>query len=117
MDNIIYRKNKQSMGSNFEDWANTFFSVESGNLDKYLIRREVFETYRKYANMPNLTMQGFTTKLKAFCALAPHIECLNPIELCNSQKRITQRHNNVLEEMIYLKSVSKEPTGFLPFEK
>ncbi len=117
MDNIIYRKNKQSMGSNFEDWANTFFSVESDNLDKHLIRREVFETYRKYVNMPNLTMQGFTTKLKAFCALAPHIECLNPIELCNSQKRIMQRHNNVLEEMIYLKSVSKDQTGFLPFEK
>ena len=119
MDNIIYRKYKQDMGSNFEDWAYTYFSAESDKLDCFLLRREVFENYRKTANIPNMTMQKFTSKLKAFCLLATHISQLNPPELCNSQNRIIKRVENSSEEMIYIQSAKyKSDSGidFLPKE-
>ena len=119
MDNIIYRKYKQDMGSNFEDWAYTYFSAESDKLDCFLLRREVFENSRKTANIPNMTMQKFTSKLKAFCLLATHISQLNPPELCNSQNRIIKRVENSSEEMIYIQSAKyKSDSGidFLPKE-
>lgn len=120
MENILYRKHKQDMGENFEDWAYIYFGESSGNLDRFIVRTEAFEAYRKQSNMTSLTMRGFTNKLKAFCAIAPHIEQLNPPELCKNG-RILQRTERGTTEMIYLKS--KRPTNyanskdFLPFEK
>lgn len=110
MDNIIQRKYRQDIGNNFEDWALTFFAEDSDNLDKMLVRREVFENYRRFANVGNLTMQKFTHKLRAFCHLCKYIEELNPQEMCNSQKRITRRVDNNVEDMIYILSKKKKKT-------
>ena len=108
MKNIIQRKYRQDLGNNFEDWANSYFAEKSDKLNKLLVRREVFETYRKYANVSSLTMQKFTKKLRAFCHLCPYIEELNPQDLCNSQNRILRRFDNEVEDMIFIKTVSKE---------
>ena len=108
MKNIIQRKYRQDLGNNFEDWANSYFAEKSDKLNKLLVRREVFETYRKYANVSSLTMQKFTKKLRAFCHLCPYIEELNPKDLCNSQNRILRRFDNEVEDMIFIKTVSKE---------
>ena len=120
MENILYRKHKQDMGENFEDWAYIYFGESSGNLDRFIVRTEAFEAYRKQSNMTSLTMRGFTNKLKAFCAIAPHIEQLNPPELCKNG-RILQRTEHGTTEMIYLKSRkpknSADDKDFLLFEK
>lgn len=108
MENIIQRKYRQDLGNNFEDWANTFFAENSSNLNKLLVRREVFETYRKYANVSSLTMQKFTKKLRAFCHLCPYIEELNPKEMCNGQNRISRRIDGELEDMIFIKTYPKD---------
>lgn len=108
MKNIIQRKYRQDLGNNFEDWADSYFAEGSANLDKLLVRRDVFETYRKYANVSSLTMQSFTKKLRAFCNLCPYIAELNPKEMCNSQNRISQRVDGVVEDMIFVKSIPKE---------
>ena len=108
MDNIITRKYRQDLGNNFEDWADSFFAEGSANLNKLLIRREVFETYRKYANVSSLTMQTFTKKLRAYCNLSPYIAELNPADMCNAQNRISKRIEGVMEDMIYIKTVDSK---------
>ena len=108
MDNIITRKYRQDLGNNFEDWADSFFAEGSANLNKLLVRREVFETYRKYANVSSLTMQTFTKKLRAYCNLSPYIAELNPADMCNAQNRISKRIEGVMEDMIYIKTVDSK---------
>ena len=105
MDNIIQRKYRQDLGNNFEDWADSYFAEGSANLNKLLVRREVFETYRNYANVKGLTMQSFTKKLRAYCNLCPYIAELNPADMCNAQNRISKRIEGVVEDMIYIKTV------------
>lgn len=100
------------MGSGFEDWANGYFSLDSGNLDKQLPRDEVFNDYTRYSNMNRITMQGFTKKLKAFCQICPWIDELNPREQQNSSGRIQRKVpvtiNGIstmkVKDMIYVKS-------------
>ena len=59
MENIIRRKFKADMGTNFEDWANGYFSRESGNLDTFLQRDQVLEDYMSFAKTNKITMQSF----------------------------------------------------------
>lgn len=98
MSNMERRRLKANMGANFEDWANGYFSRESGHLDNYVPRDEVFNDYQRYSNVSRITMQSFTKKLKAFCKLCPWVDCLNPPELCNSGGRI-QRAVQVTPEL------------------
>lgn len=116
MDNIIRRKYKADMGMNFEDWANSYLSVESGHLDKFIVRKAAFEDFRMFCNSKNLTMQTFSRKLKSFVALCPYISELNPKDYCNSSNRIIRRPDsdtiggsNMMEpvEMLYIASNSE----------
>lgn len=109
MENIIKRKFKADMGTNFEDWANGYFSRESGNLDKFLQRDKVLEDYMYYAKTNKITMQSFTRKLCSFVKLCPWIDELNPDEYKNSsgriQKSVTTPSGEVkTKDMVYLRS-------------
>ena len=110
MANMEKRHLKASMGANFEDWAEGYFSEESGHLDTYIARDEVFNEYQRFSNVSRITMQAFTKRLKAFCKLCPWIDCMNPPELCNAGGRI-QRAVQITPElrktkdMLYIRSV------------
>lgn len=104
MDNIIQRKSFQDMGANFQDWAESYFAEDGDHLDKEIIRSVAFDNFRAFANSTKITMQKFTSKLKAFCKVTPYIAELNPKEMQNSQGRIMKKIDGVLREMIYLKS-------------
>lgn len=110
MANMTIRHLKASMGANFEDWAEGYFSPESGHLDTYLARDDVFNEYQRFSNVSRITMQAFTKRLKAFCKLCPWVDCLNPPELCNAGGRI-QRAVQITPElrktkdMIYIRSL------------
>lgn len=110
MANMTIRHLKASMGANFEDWAEGYFSPESGHLDTYLARDDVFNEYQRFSNVSRITMQAFTKRLKAFCKLSPWVDCLNPPELCNAGGRI-QRAVQITPElrktkdMIYIRSL------------
>ena len=108
MNNIIKRKFKADMGVNFEDWAGSYFSEESGRLDTFIVREKAFVDFKQATGTNKMTMQGFTKKLKAFAELCPYINELNPDDLCNSQHRIIRRdpdsQSNNPVEMIYLRS-------------
>ena len=110
MDNILMRKHKAEMGANFEDWAETYFSPEGDNLDRLLVRREVFEAYLSFAGNAgrNYTMNRFTRQLRAFTLSSAHIWVFNPDSLTNSQKRISRRVDGKLEDCIYLRSVQAQ---------
>lgn len=111
MANMEKRHLKASMGANFEDWAEGYFSEEGGHLDTYIARDEVFNEYQRFSNVSRITMQAFTKRLKAFCKLCPWIDCMNPPELCNAGGRI-QRAVQITPElrktkdMLYIRSVS-----------
>lgn len=114
MTNIIYRKHKQDMGANFEDWAQVYFSVDAGRLDTFLPRAKVFEDFKANGGrVQGMTPQTFMRKLKAFVLLCPWIDELNPKHLQNSSGRIVRREEGAAPgsspvEMIYMKK-SAEP--------
>lgn len=108
MKNIIIRKHREDIGENFQDWAETYFAPGSENIDKDIDKKTAFEAYKTFSGVGKITMQGFTKKLKAFCALAPHIEALNPEVRCNNSGRIIRTIDGRSTEMIYLES-RKEP--------
>lgn len=109
MNNIIFRKHKQDMGANFEDWAQVYFSPDAGRLDAFLSRSKVFEDFKANGGrVQGMTPQTFLRKLKAFVLLCPWIEELNPKHLQNSSGRIVRREEGAPAgsspvEMIYLK--------------
>lgn len=108
MDNIIQRKNLQDMGSNFQDWAESYFAEFGGNLDKDIVRSVAFNNFKSFANLQKITMQSFTSKLKAFCKATPYIAELNPKEMQNSQGRIVKKVDGSVQDIIYLRSVKAE---------
>ena len=114
MANIIHRKYKADMGANFEDWANGYFSEESGRLDTFIVRDRAFSDYKISSGSSKLTMQGFTKKLRSFVELCPWISEMNPKDYQNSSGRIIRREENAAPgaspvEMIYLKKKTDPP--------
>lgn len=109
MTNIIYRKHKQDMGANFEDWAQVYFSVDAGRLDTFLPRAKVFDDFKANGGrVQGMTPQTFMRKLRAFVLLCPWIEELNPRHLQNASGRIVRREEGAAPgsspvEMLYLK--------------
>lgn len=103
MDSIMQRKYKQDMGANFEEWAGVYFSVESGNLDRLIVREDAFNAYKMFSGQSKITMQRFTKALKGFVALCPYILMMNPEEMTNSAGRIIRKDNEgKTRDMIYL---------------
>lgn len=109
MANIIFRKHKQDMGANFEDWAQVYFHPDSGRLDTFVPRTQAFEDFKQHGGkVQGMTSQKFLRKLESFALLCPWIEELNPAELRNSSGRIIRREEGSPAgsspvEMIYLK--------------
>lgn len=112
MENIIFRKHKQDMGANFEEWALVYFSRDSERLDKCIPKAKVFEDFKANGGrVQGMTAQTFKKKLVSFALTCPWIEELNPPEMRNSSGRIVRREEGVENgrpvEMIYLRSKAK----------
>lgn len=128
MNNVTRRQLLSTMGEGFIDWANAFFSKESGNLDKFIVRQEVFNDYKINVNNKE-TPQKFKEKLSAFCKL--HDYTLNPSRLQNEGKAIIQKVENkkwddrsgtwyslggpkISKEVFYIETVFEVPESFTP---
>lgn len=109
MYNIMQRMRRQQMGVNFEEWADAYFAMESGNLDRDIPRSVIFDDFRIHANSGKTSAQKFKKQLEAFCQFADHIECLNPADMHNSGNRILKRdpsrNNGKPEEYFFVRSV------------
>lgn len=111
MGNIKRRKWKAEMGDNFEEWANSYFSLESEHLDTELVRTDVFKDYQQFSNMTRITMQAFTRKLKAFCDYTPWVDELNPKEMLSADGRYQRKISGPdgikrTQDMLYVRSVA-----------
>ena len=114
MQDIIQRKLKTEMGPQFEEWASTYFADGGPNVNRQLVRKNVYETYLKDCPGVKDTMRRFSTRLKAFSKWASWIFALNPADLLNTQGRNIQNSRDaqtneiVQQEMIHLRTVDEE---------
>lgn len=110
MGNILKRKFKADMGTNFEEWANVYFAEEGDHLDTFIVRREAYDAFIDDAkvNKNFYTMNKFTKALRSFAALCPYVYDYNPADLLNSQGRISRRIDGKSEDMIYLCSTKSQ---------
>lgn len=115
MENIRTRKLKRDMGENFEEWAYVYFAEGSGHLDTQLVRTEVFENFKRYTNLVNVKMKGFSRKLRAFAEICPYIYEMDPEDYRNAQGRnilYTEDPDDFgkkkATEMVYMRSVKEE---------
>lgn len=106
LDNIIRRSYKATMTENFEDWANSYFAKNSTHLNCFIDRQLTYLKCKNETGQNKLTANAFLKQLKAFVALTPYIEELNPEEFTTSNGRIIKNVNGESREMLYLKSYS-----------
>ena len=115
MENIIKRKYKADMGSNFEDWAYSYFAEEGEHVNEYIQRDIAYDDFIASSKVTKglWTMQRFTKALKGFTNLCPYIDTLNPGEMLNKDGRLLKKVDGQTKEMIFLRTV-KRPGNFSP---
>lgn len=118
MDNILKRKRKADMGSDFEDWAYCYFSEDGENLNTPLVREQVYDDFivASKSKKDFWKMQRFTKALRSFSELCPYIAEMNPADLLNKSGRYLQKVDGKTKEMIYMRSrqTNGEPAAFVP---
>ena len=67
MERINYNNLKASIGDNFLDWADEYFTTD--RLNKEVARREMQDDYKASCGNFKLTAQGFRNKLGQYCQL------------------------------------------------
>lgn len=109
MENIMLRKRKQDMSGNFEDWAESYFSPMGTHLDAFVEKQEALDDFRRSTGLKDMTMNGFTKKLRAFARYCPYIQELNPADLCSPSNpgRILRRKRDAMG------IPSGQPTDFI----
>jgi len=108
MENVTKRNLQTIMGMSFLNWADVYFSEESGNLDKLIEKPAASKSFFEETKSQG-TVQKFTASIKAWAKYRGYI--LNPIELQNAQGRIVRKPNDKSVEMIYIqtkKEITKE---------
>jgi hypothetical protein len=108
MTNVSKRNLMSEMGDHFRGWAEVFFSPESGNLDKLVLKEDAMKDFEMSTKLKTFSSQRFLKALKAWCKY--HGYTLNPDELQNSQGRIVRRPDGVgtPKEMVYVKTPDKQ---------
>lgn len=94
MGNVTKRNLQSEMGLTFQAWADVYFSSESDNRDKQIVKSRAMKTFLE-DNKVQWTTQKFTKALKAWCRFN-HFT-YNPKELTNDKNRIVAR----IEEEYY----------------
>jgi hypothetical protein len=103
------RNQKAEMGDVFFDWAETYFSKESGNLDKLIFKDDILEHYNK-SNNAKWQMRKLTAALKAYAKFKNQTDgfmVLNPKSILNSGGRIIRKKDGVATEAIFLQTTSE----------
>lgn len=103
MQNIVKRKQLAVMGENFREWADAYFAPESGRLDKYLVKEEVYEDFKRYSGLKGITTRSITDKLENYIAYyCDRIQCVNPpgVKYVSKQGRIIMKPCYMLDDEI-----------------
>lgn len=111
LDDIKLRQAKADMGGNFEDWAASYFSPESGHLNSFIPRKEAFENFQQETKMFKWSTQRFTKALKGFANFNSEWVELNPPDMLNAQGRLIRKDaTGQAVEMIYLRTTRQHMT-------
>ena len=108
MENIMLRKRKQDMSGNFEQWANIYFSPLSDHLDKFIVRQEALDDFKRYSGLKDMTTNGFTRKLLAFVKYCDYTAELNPVDYCTVKPDPGKNNGRILRRQ---KDASGLPYG------
>lgn len=112
MGNVSKRNLMSEMGDHFRGWAEVFFSPESGNLDKLIVKEDAMKDFEISTKLKTFSSQRFLKALKSWSKF--HNYVLNPGDLQNNQGRIVRRvdGNGSPKEMVYIQTPGK-PTDEL----
>ena len=118
MENVEKRNLLSVMGTVFHEWADVYFSEDSGNLDKMVVKLYAFEDFKRYSRS-NWTSQKFTKALRAWARYYRYE--LNPYVYLNTQGRIIQKIDQddgekKSMEMVYIQTTKDLPQQELDLE-
>lgn len=88
MENVTKRNLLSLMGVEFHNWANGYFSEDSGNVNRFIAREEPQKAWNSQNNYLT-TPQLFKNKLAAFCRYYGYI--LDPKEYRGPKGNITKK--------------------------
>lgn len=108
MAEVSLRMDRSEMGDVFFEWAEVFFSKDSGNLDSLVEQKQILEEFNKTNNLKWSTRK-LKSALKAFCRYKNQTTgfmLLNPKEMQNTDGRIIKRNasDNKPSEFIYIQT-------------
>ena len=103
LNRIERREQLAAVGKDFKQWADEFFAEDSGHLDCELKAEMVLSDFNQETKFgwPPKTM---TQHLNAYCQLAEHINCLNPVAITHKDKdgeRWVKRDENGQQKAYY----------------
>jgi hypothetical protein len=107
MQQVERRAERAAVGKDFEEWANVYFALDGGNLDREVKQDEMYANFCREISY-RVSKNVFTKRLKAYCDYAAHIHCLNPASVTGKEKdgeRILRRADGVLSYFYYVQSV------------
>ena len=81
IENLQINTLKASIGDNFMEWADEYFSDE--NLNREILKKEMYDDYRNVVGKMAVQIKNFKKNIALFCQLKGYV--FNPQELCNSQ--------------------------------
>ena len=103
MNRIERREQMAAVGKDFKQWADDYFAEGSGHLDCDLKAESVladFNQETRFAWPP----KKMTQHLNAYCLLADHLHCLNPVAITHKNKdgeRWIKRDENGQQKAYY----------------
>lgn len=108
MRKVHERMNIAAMGNQFRDWAEVYFSPNSENVDKELIRSRVMDDFFRDTNLKGWSTKQFSKAVQAFAKNAPWIYELNPPALQNTGKRIVRNIEGKTHEILYVRTIDPQ---------
>lgn len=108
MKKVHERMNISTMGNQFRDWAEVYFSPDSVNVDKELIRSKVMTAFQTDTNLKSWSTKQFSKAMKAFAQNSTWIYEINPVPLHNAGKRIVRNVDGTTQEILYVRTIDPE---------
>lgn len=108
MDNVLKRNLQGIMGDQFLNWADIYFSEQSGNLNKMISREDAIHDLIKITN-DKWMVKRFSQSIEAWCKYYGYV--LNPEELKNNAGRIIRKIKVRNQDGSYAKTLKTFKSG------
>jgi len=103
MDRVTKRNLLASIGQNFNDWANSYFTTENGTVDIKILKKDAFEAFGRETNLKNFTMNSFSRNVRDWCKISGYI--YNPKNICDKNGRLQMSNGEKTVDAIYIQTI------------